>query len=171
MPKNHTLQDQPSELRVVLFQPDIPGNTGTILRMAACLGLTVDIIQPAGFRLDDKSLRRAGMDYLERAAVVQHEDWLAFEEWRLQQQRRLVVLTTKAEQAYTDFEFRSDDCLLYGRESSGVPDFVHQAADARLTIPMAQTGRSLNIAISAAMTCGEAVRQTGQPLASPAGMN
>ena len=160
LPENNTMQEQPLQLRIVLFQPDIPGNTGTILRMAACLGMTVDIIQPAGFRLDDKSLRRSGMDYLERAAMHMHDDWLAFEAWRQEQKRRLVLLTTKTENAYTDFEFAPDDCLLFGRESSGAPDFVHQAADERLTIPMAQTGRSLNIAMSVAMISGEALRQT-----------
>ena len=160
MPENNTMRKQPSNLRIVLFQPDIPGNTGTILRMAACLRMTVDIIQPAGFRLDDKSLRRAGMDYLERAALHLHKDWQAFEAWRQEQGRRLLVLTTKADRVYTDSSFKDDDCLLFGRESSGVPDFVHHAADERLTIPMAQTGRSLNIAMSVAMTCGEAIRQT-----------
>jgi tRNA (cytidine/uridine-2'-O-)-methyltransferase len=153
------MQGQPAGLRLVLFQPDIPGNTGTILRLAACLNLTVDIIQPAGFRLDDKSLRRAGMDYLERATMQLHDDWTAFENWRRAEQRRLVVLTTAAEQSYTDFAYGDGDCLLFGRESAGVPDFVHEAADERLTIKMAQTGRSLNVAISAAMVAGEAVRQ------------
>ncbi|NKB51179.1 MAG: tRNA methyltransferase [Rhizobiaceae bacterium] len=150
-----------SNLRIVLFQPDIPGNTGTILRLAACLGLAVDIIQPAGFRLDDKSLRRAGMDYLERAAMLLHDDWSAFEAWRSDEKRRLIVLTTKAEQGYTEFEYLPGDCLLFGRESSGVPEFVHEVADQRLTIKMGQTGRSLNIAMSVAMATGEAIRQTG----------
>jgi len=100
------------------------------------------------------------MDYLERAAVHLHDDWSAFEAWRQQEKRRLVVLTTKAEQSYTAFDYRPNDCLLFGRESSGVPDFVHQQADERLTIPMAHTGRSLNLAMSVAMTCGEAARQT-----------
>ena len=159
MPESHTLTDPNFPLRLVLFQPDIPGNTGTILRLAACLNLTVDIIQPAGFRLDDKSLRRAGMDYLERAAMRLHDDWLAFENWRRDEARRLVVLTTAAEQSYTDFAYQAGDCLLFGRESAGVPDFVHEAADHRLTIEMAHTGRSLNVAISAAMVAGEAVRQ------------
>ncbi|MEP0943057.1 MAG: tRNA (cytidine(34)-2'-O)-methyltransferase [Rhizobiaceae bacterium] len=155
------MQSHQSGLRLVLFQPDIPGNTGTILRLAACLDLAVDIIQPAGFRLDDKSLRRAGMDYMERAAMQVHDDWAAFENWRAETQRRLVVLTTAAEQSYTNFAYRDGDCLLLGRESAGVPEFVHQAADERLTIKMAETGRSLNVAISAAMVAGEAVRQVG----------
>ena len=159
MPERHSLNDPTPSLRLVLFQPDIPGNTGTILRLAACLNLTVDIIEPAGFRLDDKSLRRAGMDYLERAAMRLHDDWQAFENWRRDEGRRLIVLTTAAEHSYTDFAYQPGDCLLFGRESAGVPDFVHDTADHRLTIKMAQTGRSLNVAISAAMVAGEAVRQ------------
>ena len=159
LPENHIHHNDRAGPRLVLFQPDIPGNTGTILRLAACLDLTVDIVGPAGFRLDDRSLRRAGMDYLERASMKMHEDWRAFEEWRQMHQRRLIVLTTKAEKSYTDFAYRPDDCLLFGRESSGVPDFVHTAADSRLTIAMARSGRSLNLAMSVAMVAGEALRQ------------
>jgi tRNA (cytidine/uridine-2'-O-)-methyltransferase len=155
----HTDLNGNRELRIALFQPDIPGNTGTILRMATCLGLTVDIIEPAGFRLDDQNLRRAGMDYLERATLQKHADWDAFETWRQSQGRRLVLLTTKSTRAYTAFEYRPDDCLLFGRESSGAPDYVHESADQRLTISMTESGRSLNIALSAAMVTGEALRQ------------
>lgn len=164
MSKSHTLPTGAPALRLCLYQPDIPGNTGTILRLAACLGLTVDIIEPAGFRLDDKALRRAGMDYLERAVLVRHTDWAAFETWRQQQGRRLVILTTKAEKSYTDFSFEPTDCLLFGRETSGVPEFVHAAAEAanRLTIAMTEQGRSLNVAISVAMVAGEALRQIDQ---------
>ncbi len=144
---------------IVLFQPDIPGNTGTIIRMAACLGLTVDIIEPAGFRFDDKSLKRSGMDYLERAVLRSHDDWDAFENWRQSEQRRLILLTTKAKRSYTDFDYRNGDCLIFGRESAGAPKFVHASADAELTIRMQETGRSFNIAISAAMVAGEVVRQ------------
>ncbi|MEL7274644.1 MAG: tRNA (cytidine(34)-2'-O)-methyltransferase [Pseudomonadota bacterium] len=145
--------------RIALFQPDIPGNTGTILRMAACLGMTVDLIEPAGFRADDKALLRAGMDYLERTSLTRHADWAAFENWRKREQRRLVLLTTKTETAYTDFQFRPDDCILFGRESAGVTEEVVKATDASLTIPMAVTGRSFNVAVSAAMVAGEALRQ------------
>ncbi len=143
--------------RIALYQPDIPGNTGTILRLAACLGLGVDIIEPAGFRFDDKVLKRAGMDYLELASLARHKDWQAFEDWR--SGRRLVLLTTGAELAYTDFSYRCDDILLFGRESAGVPQEVHKCADARLVIPLVKEARSLNLAISVAMVAGEAMRQ------------
>ncbi|WP_029660752.1 tRNA (cytidine(34)-2'-O)-methyltransferase [Aliihoeflea sp. 2WW] len=148
-------------MRIALYQPDIAGNTGTILRLAACLGLEVHIIEPAGFDLSDRNLKRAGMDYLEMAALTRHVDWAAFEAWRVSQAARLVLLTTKAETAYTDFAYAPDDVLLFGRESAGVPDTVHDAADHRLTIPMQPGARSLNLAMSVAMVAGEAVRQTG----------
>ncbi|RWA60782.1 tRNA (cytidine(34)-2'-O)-methyltransferase [Mesorhizobium sp. M1C.F.Ca.ET.193.01.1.1] len=148
-------------LRIALFQPDIAGNTGTILRFAACLDLGVDIIEPAGFPLSDRALKRAGMDYLEMAALSRHADWHAFEEWRRTNARRLVLLTTKAETAYTDFAFADGDILLFGRESAGVPQEVHQAAEARLTIPMRPGARSINVALSVAMVAGEALRQLG----------
>ncbi|TPI36215.1 tRNA (cytidine(34)-2'-O)-methyltransferase [Mesorhizobium sp. B3-1-9] len=148
-------------LRIALYQPDIAGNTGTILRFAACLDIGVDIIEPAGFPLSDRALKRAGMDYLEKAALSRHADWHAFEEWRKTNARRLVLLTTKATAAYTDFAFVAGDILLFGRESAGVPDQVHQAADARLTIPMRAGARSINVALSVAMVAGEALRQLG----------
>jgi tRNA (cytidine/uridine-2'-O-)-methyltransferase len=148
-------------LRIALYQPDIAGNTGTILRLAACLGLGVDIIEPAGFPLSDKALKRAGMDYLEMAALTRHIDWNAFEDWRKKDGRRLVLLSTKATTPYTSFSFADGDILLFGRESAGVPDAVHQAADARLTIPMQGAARSINVALSVAMVAGEAVRQLG----------
>lgn len=127
--------------------------------MAACLDLRVEIVQPTGFRFDDVSLQRAGLDYLERATILRHANWDTFEEMRKQEKRRLVLLTTKAEQTYTDFEFCETDCLLFGRESAGVPESVHETADKALTIPMAATGRSLNLAVSVAMVAGEALRQ------------
>ncbi|MER8576977.1 tRNA (cytidine(34)-2'-O)-methyltransferase [Mesorhizobium sp. M1409] len=148
-------------LRIALYQPDIAGNTGTILRFAACLGLGVDIIEPAGFPLSDKALKRAGMDYLEMAALTRHVDWDAFEDWRKARAHRLVLLSTKATSPYTSFAFADGDILLFGRESAGVPDPVHQAADARLTIPMQGAARSLNVALSVAMVAGEAIRQLG----------
>ncbi|MER9210979.1 tRNA (cytidine(34)-2'-O)-methyltransferase [Mesorhizobium sp. M0663] len=146
-------------LRIALYQPDIAGNTGTILRFAACLGLGVDIIEPAGFPLGDRALKRAGMDYLEMAALTRHVDWHAFEDWRKLAMRRLVLLSTKATTAYTDFAFAGDDILLFGRESAGVPDAVHEAADARLIIPMQPGARSINVALSVAMVAAEAIRQ------------
>ncbi|MER9391367.1 MULTISPECIES: tRNA (cytidine(34)-2'-O)-methyltransferase [unclassified Mesorhizobium] len=148
-------------LRIALYQPDIAGNTGTILRFAACLGLGADIIEPAGFPLSDKALKRAGMDYLEMAALTRHVDWNAFEDWRKGQACRLVLLTTKAATPYTGFSFAQGDILLFGRESAGVPDPVHQAADARLTIRMQPGTRSINVALSVAMVAGEAIRQLG----------
>jgi len=149
------------DLRVALYQPDIAGNTGTILRFAACMGLAVDIIEPAGFDLSDRNLRRAGMDYLETATLTRHVDWDSFEQWRLAARRRLVLMTTKAALPYTDFAFADRDVLLFGRESAGAPDKVHEAADVRLLIPMPGGGRSLNLALSVAMVGGEAMRQLG----------
>lgn len=145
--------------RIALYQPDIAGNTGTILRLAACLGLGVDIIEPAGFDLSDRSLKRAGMDYLEMAALTRHVDWNAFEAVRRSEGGRLVLLSTRAATRYTDFAFARSDILLFGRESAGVPGHVHETADARLLIPMVEGARSINIALSAAMVAGEALRQ------------
>lgn len=148
-------------VRIALYQPDIAGNTGTILRMAACLGLAVDLIEPAGFDISDRALKRAGMDYLEMATLTRHVDFQRFEEQRRAEGRRLVLLSTKAELPYTQFVFRDGDVLLFGRESAGVPEAVHDGADARLLIPMRGGGRSLNVALAAAMVVGEALRQLG----------
>lgn len=145
--------------RIALYQPDIAGNTGTILRLAACLALEVHIIEPAGFDLSDRNLKRAGMDYLEMAALTRHVDWEAFESWRRKDGARLVLLTTKADDAYTGFAYWPGDVLLFGRESAGVPPNVHEAADHRLTIKMREGARSLNLAMSVAMVAGEALRQ------------
>jgi tRNA (cytidine/uridine-2'-O-)-methyltransferase len=150
-----------ASVRIALYQPDIAGNTGTILRLAACLGIAVDIIEPAGFDVSDRNLRRAGMDYLEMAALTRHVDFDRFEQWRLGEGRRLVLLSTKAAMSYTDFVYADGDILLFGRESAGVPDHVHDNADARLLIPMKGGGRSLNVALAAAMAVGEAIRQIG----------
>lgn len=148
-------------IRIALYQPDIAGNTGTILRMAACFGLAVDIIEPAGFDLSDRNLRRAGMDYLEMAALTRHLDFAAFDAWRVAEGRRLVLFSTKATLPYTEFRYADGDVILFGRELAGVPDHVHDRADARLIIPMRGGGRSLNLALSAAMAAGEAMRQLG----------
>lgn len=150
-----------SELRIALYQPDIAGNTGTILRFAACLGLVVDIIEPAGFDISDRSLKRAGMDYLASVTLVRHVSWERFEAWRQESGRRLVLASTRAAEPYTNFAYRPTDILLFGRESAGVPDPVHAAADGRVLIPMVEGQRSINVALSAAMICGEALRQTG----------
>lgn len=149
------------KLSIALYQPDIAGNTGTILRLAACLGLAVDVIEPAGFDLSDRNLRRAGMDYLSTVQLTRHIDWRHFEDWRGPTGRRLVLASTKAAGIYTDFAYRPDDILLFGRESAGVPDHVHETADARVLIPMQPGQRSINVAMSAAMIAGEALRQTG----------
>ncbi|MCB1386246.1 MAG: tRNA (cytidine(34)-2'-O)-methyltransferase [Nitratireductor sp.] len=150
---------------LALYQPDIAGNTGTLIRLSACLASELHIIDPAGFRHDDTALRRAGMDYADLASITRHADFAAFEAWRAGAGqtgagRRLVLLTTRVETAYTDFAFRPGDLLLLGRESAGVPDTVHAACDAAVTIPMAPGARSLNQAVSAAMVLGEALRQT-----------
>jgi tRNA (cytidine/uridine-2'-O-)-methyltransferase len=144
-------------MRLALFEPDIPQNTGTLLRLGACLGIGVDVIEPCGFLFTDKGLKRAGMDYLELANYRRHDSWAAFEAER---KGRLVLLTSKAAHAYTEFVFASDDVLLLGRESAGVPDSVRDAADARLRIPLMPGLRSLNVALAASMVLGEALRQT-----------
>lgn len=149
------------KLRIALYQPDIAGNTGTILRMAACLGLGVDLIEPAGFDISDRALKRAGMDYLEMAALTRHVDFDRFEHWRQGEGRRLILMSTKAALPYTDFRFEAGDIVMLGRESAGVPDHVHDLADQRLIIPMPGGGRSLNVALAAAMVAGEALRQLG----------
>ena len=145
---------------LALYQPDIPQNAGTMLRMCACFGLAAAIVEPAGFPVSDKHFRRAGMDYLDAVQIDRHVSFAAFEHWRTTAHRRLVLLTTRATLAYTDLAFRPDDVLLVGRESAGVPETVHAAADERILIPMRQDLRSLNVAVAAAMVVGEALRQT-----------
>ena len=146
-------------LTLALFEPDIPQNCGTMLRLCACLGVAAAIIEPAGFPTSDRNFRRAGMDYLDHVVVARHASWRAFESWRSGAGRRLLLLSTKADLPYWDFAFAPGDILLVGRESAGVPDEVHAAADARLVIPIAAPLRSLNVAAAAAMVVGEALRQ------------
>jgi tRNA (cytidine/uridine-2'-O-)-methyltransferase len=146
-------------VRLVLFEPDIPQNAGTLLRLGACLGVAVDIIEPCGFVFSDTQMRRAGMDYLAQADFVRHASWAAYLAQR--GAGRIVLLTSKGSQAYTDFAFAADDAILLGRESAGVPDFVHERADARLRIPLKSGLRSINVAQAGAMVLGEALRQTG----------
>lgn len=148
-------------LRLALYQPDIPQNTGTLLRMAACLGLAVEIVEPAGFDVSDRHLRRSGLDYLDHVPITRHRSWEAFEAWRRAETIRLVLATTAGALPYTGFAFRDGDCVLMGREWAGVPEAVHAAADARVFVPMRPGMRSLNVAVSAAMIVGEALRQTG----------
>jgi tRNA (cytidine/uridine-2'-O-)-methyltransferase len=147
-------------MRIALYEPDIPQNTGTILRLCACLGLEAHIVEPAGFPVTDRAFRRAGMDYLDRVTIVRHGSWTDFDGWRRRQRLALVLLTTAAEQSYLDHTFTTDQMLLFGRESAGVPQAVHEAADARLRIPVREGLRSLNVAMAVAMVAGEALRQT-----------
>lgn len=144
-------------MRLALFEPDIPQNTGTILRLAACLGVGIDLIEPCGFVLSDRTLRRAGLDYLEHVDLTRHTSWSAYS---AQRRGRLILLTTRGTVPYADFAYAPDDTLLLGRESAGVPPEVHAAATARVAIPMAPGLRSLNVALAAAMVLGEALRQT-----------
>lgn len=146
-------------MRIALYQPDIPQNTGTILRLAACLSVDVDVILPAGFDLTDRALRRAGLDYLEHVRLTRHADWESFVSSTREAGRRLVLLTTKATQRHVDAAYGRHDVLLLGRESAGVPDHVHAACDAQVRIPMIAGVRSLNVAVAAAMVLGEALRQ------------
>ena len=148
-------------MRIALFEPDIPQNTGTVLRLAACVGLEVHLIEPAGFPVSDRAFRRAGMDYLDQVALTRHGSWPEFERWRAAQGLRLVLFTTKATACYLDHSYEPRDILLFGRESAGVPDHVHEAAQARLRIPMRAGMRSLNVAMTCAMAVGEALRQIG----------
>jgi tRNA (cytidine/uridine-2'-O-)-methyltransferase len=149
-------------MRIALYEPDIAQNTGTILRLCACLGIEAHIIGPAGFPSSDRAFRRAGMDYLDQVALTRHASWSAFLRWRegSEPQPRLIVFSTRATQSYLDHRFETEDILLLGRESAGLPPHVHAAADARLVIPMRAGLRSLNVAMAAAMAAGEALRQT-----------
>jgi tRNA (cytidine/uridine-2'-O-)-methyltransferase len=147
-------------MHVALYEPDIAQNTGTILRLCACLGVTAHIIEPAGFPVSDRAFRRAGMDYLDQVTLRRHNSWSAFDVWRRTEGLRLVLLTTRVTTSYLDHRY-GDDVLLFGRESSGVPEPVHATADARLTVPMRPGLRSLNVAMACAMVVGEALRQTG----------
>lgn len=147
-------------MRIALFQPDIPQNTGTILRLCACLNVEAHIIEPAGFPVSDRHFRRSGMDYLDQVHIIRHISWADFEIWRRQAAARLLLLTTKGARSYLDCHYANDDILLLGRESAGVPDAVAEAADERLLIPMQAGMRSMNVAMAAAMALGEALRQT-----------
>lgn len=148
-------------MQVALFQPDIPQNTGTILRLCACLDVTAHIIEPAGFPVSDRHFRRAGMDYLDHVTIMRHDSWSKFERWRNDGDYRLILFTTKAPSSYLDYRYGAADILLFGRESAGVPEEVARAADARLVIPIVPELRSLNVAMAAAMALGEGLRQIG----------
>jgi tRNA (cytidine/uridine-2'-O-)-methyltransferase len=146
---------------MALYEPDIPQNTGTILRACACLGIEAHIVEPAGFPVTDRAFRRAGMDYLDRLTIIRHASFADFQEWRRGQGLRLVLMTTAAETSYLDHRYGEDQIVMVGRESAGVPEAVHQAADVRLRIPIREGFRSLNIAVATAMVAGEALRQAG----------
>ena len=148
-------------MQIALFQPDIPQNTGTILRLCACLGVAAHIIEPAGFPVSDRHFRRAGMDYLDQVSLMRHDSWSRFEQWRNDAGYRLILFTTKGAASYLEYRYGADDILLFGRESAGVPEEVVSKADARLVIPIKPGLRSLNVAMAAAMALGEALRQTG----------
>lgn len=148
-------------MRIALFQPDIPQNTGTILRLCACLGVEAHIIEPAGFPVSDRHFRRAGMDYLDHVRICRHDSWTKFEAWRAGDGGRLVVFSTRAARPYLEHRYLDSDILLFGRESAGVTQDVVEAADERLVIPIAPGMRSLNVAMSVAMALGEGLRQTG----------
>ena len=146
-------------MRLALYEPDIPQNAGSLMRLGACLGVGVDIIEPCGFLLTDRNFRRAGMDYLAHADIRRHDSWARFHD-NFSASGRLVLLTTAGSHAYTDFAFAAGDTVMVGRESAGVPQEVHDRADARLVIPLLPGLRSLNVAQAAAMVLGEALRQT-----------
>ena len=149
-------------MRIALYQPDIPQNTGNIFRLGACMGVAVDIIEPTGFVFDDKKFRRSAMDYIDHLEYKKHDDWEHFYKWIEENKFRLILMTTKSENSLYNFEFRSSDILLFGRESAGVPDNIHQIVDHRLTIPMKDGVRSINLSSSVALVLGESLRQTNQ---------
>ena len=147
-------------MRIALYQPDIPQNTGNIFRLGACLGISVDIIEPTGFIFDDKKFKRSAMDYIDHINYKRHIDWQHFYDWSLEKKYRLILMTTKARQSFYEFEFHSSDILLFGRESAGVPDNIHELVNHRLTIPMKKGVRSINLSSSVAFVLGEGLRQT-----------
>jgi tRNA (cytidine/uridine-2'-O-)-methyltransferase len=145
-------------MRLALFEPDIPQNLGAFIRLSACLQVPLDLIEPCGFPVDDKRIRRAAMDYYDLATISRHASWSAFR--RDRGPGRLILLTTKGAQLFPGIAFEAGDTLLFGRESAGVPDEVHDTADLRLRIPLQKGARSLNVALAAAMVVSEALRQT-----------
>ena len=148
-------------MQIALFQPDIPQNTGTILRLCACLDVAAHIVEPAGFPVSDRHFRRSGMDYLDQVSITRHDSWSKFDQWRRDAACRLILFTTKGVGSYLDYRYDAADILLFGRESAGVTKEVAAAAEARLVIPIKPGLRSLNVAVAAAMALGEALRQTG----------
>jgi len=146
-------------MRIALFEPDIPQNTGNILRLGACLDISIDIIEPTGFIFDDKRFKRSSMDYINYTNYKRHLDWNSFYQWSKKNKYRLILLTTKSKKKYFKYKFNNNDIMLFGRESAGVPKEIHQCVDERLLIPLEQGLRSLNVSSAAAMVAGEALRQ------------
>ena len=149
-------------MRIALYQPDIPQNAGNIFRLGACLGVPVDIIEPTGFIFDDKKFKRSAMDYIDHINYKKHIDWQHFYDWAQENKFRLILMTTKTNESFYKFEFHSSDILLFGRESAGVPEEIHQLVDHRLTIPMKEGVRSINLSSSVALVIGEGLRQTNK---------
>ena len=147
-------------MRIALYQPDIPQNTGNIFRLGACLGVSVDIIEPTGFIFNDKKFKRSAMDYIDYLNYKKHLDWQHFYDWCQESKFRLILMTTKSKKSFYDFNFHSSDILLFGRESAGVPNEIHKIVDGRLTIPMKEGVRSINLSSSVALVIGEGLRQT-----------
>ena len=148
-------------MRIALFEPDIPQNTGNIFRLGACLGIEVDIIEPTGYIFDDKRFKRSLMDYIDHIKYKRHLDWESFYEWSKKNNFRLILFTTKSEKKYINYQFQHHDILLFGRESAGVPQSIHECVDEQLTIPMVKNLRSINVSSSVAIVVGEACRQLG----------
>tara|TARA_Y100000992_G_scaffold47278_1_gene27424 strand:- start:310 stop:762 length:453 start_codon:yes stop_codon:yes gene_type:complete len=146
-------------MRIALFEPDIPQNAGNIFRLGACLGVSIDIIEPAGFVIDDKRLKRASMDYYDYLDLTKHLSWEKFYEWSKENSYRLILLTTKSTKSYYDYKYQPNDIILFGRESAGVPEYVHEKVDERLTIPMIKGPRSINLSSSVSIVAGEMIRQ------------
>ena len=146
-------------MRIALFEPDIPQNAGNIFRLGACLGVSIDIIEPAGFVIDDKRLKRASMDYYEYLTLTKHLSWEKFYDWSKENSYRLILLTTKSTKSYYDYKYQPNDIILFGRESAGVPEYVHETVDERLTIPMIKGPRSINLSSSVSIVAGEMIRQ------------
>ena len=146
-------------MRIALYEPDIPQNTGNIFRLGACLGLNINIIEPTGYIFDDKHLKRSAMDYVRHIEYERHLDWDSFFVWARDNDFRLILLTTKSDKNYCNYSFQENDILLFGRESAGVPEKVHNAVDEKLTIPMVEGLRSLNVSSAVALVVGEACRQ------------
>ena len=149
-------------MRIALYQPDIPQNTGNIFRLGACLGVSVDIIEPTGFIFDDKKFKRSAMDYIDHINYKRHIDWQHFYDWTKDNEFRLILMTTKSKKSLYSFKFHPSDILLFGRESAGVPENIHNIVDHRLTIPMKNGVRSINLSSSVALVLGEGLRQTNR---------